>query len=45
MSGAEIILKEDEIFIYTMSRDDIKKFKKLLEELGIKGELRVIFCG
>jgi len=45
MSGAEIFIKENEIFIYTISRDDLEKFKKLLEELGIKGELRVIFCG
>jgi hypothetical protein len=45
VSGAEIILKDNEIFIYTMSRDDLEKFKKILEELGVKGELRVIYCG
>jgi hypothetical protein len=45
MSGAEIFIKENEIFIYTMNHNDLKKFRKILEELGIKGELRVIFCG
>jgi len=45
MSGAEIILKNSEIFIYTMNRNDLEKFKRILEELGITGEFRIIYCG
>jgi len=45
MNGAVIFIKNNEIFVYAMNRDDVEKLKNELEKLGVHGEFRIIYCG